>query len=168
VRGATAALARYRRFLDGTGIAAGVLVFFICIGISADVLLRWVGSGGIAWMNEAIEYLQYAMVLIGAAWVLQLGAHIAIDAFVAILPSGTRRVLGIVANAIGFAACAAFTAAASAATFDTWARGILVHKSFTLPAWLPIALLALAFALLTLGFLLRLLGIERRVEKVEL
>ena len=123
--------------------------------------------GGIAWMLEAIEYLQYLMVLVGAAWVLARGAHVAIDAVILALPSHLRVQLD--RGASGFAAlvCGFFTVVTASATVDTWRTGAILHKSITLPEWVPLAALALAFLMLTAEFAVQAAGYGEERETLD-
>lgn len=123
--------------------------------------------GGIAWMLEAIEYLQYLMVLLGAAWVLARGAHVAIDAVILALPSHLREKLD--RGASGFAAlvCGFFTVVTASATLDTWRTGAILHKSITLPEWVPLAALAAAFVMLTAEFAVQAAGRGEKRETLD-
>jgi TRAP-type C4-dicarboxylate transport system permease small subunit len=160
-------LRSWRRLLDATGFAAGLAVAAICIGVCVDVAMRWTRMGGIAWMLEAIEYLQYLMVLVGAAWVLARGAHVAIDAVILALPSHLRAQLD--RGASGFAAlvCGFFTVVTASATVDTWRTGAILHKSITLPEWVPLAALALAFLMLTAEFAVQAAGYGEERETLD-
>lgn len=142
----------WRRLLDATGLAAGLLVGAICIGVCVDVAMRWSRLGGIAWMLETIEYLQYLMVLAGAAWVLARGAHVAIDAILLAVPSRVRARLERGASAFSGLVCGFFTVITASATLDTWRTGAILHKSVTLPEWVPLAALGAAFLMLTVEF----------------
>ena len=123
--------------------------------------------GGIAWMLEAIEYLQYLMVLLGAAWVLARGAHVAIDAVLLALPPKIKAKME--RGASGFAAlvCGFFTVIATSATLDTWRTGAILHKSITLPEWVPLAALAVAFVMLTAEFAVQAAGRGERRETLD-
>ncbi len=114
--------------------------------------------GGIAWMLEAIEYLQYLMVLLGAAWVLARGAHVAIDAVILALPSHLRQKLDRAASGFAALVCGAFSVVTASATLDTWRTGAILHKSITLPEWVPLAALGAAFLMLTAEFALQAAG----------
>jgi len=158
----------WRRLLDASGFVAGTLVALIALGVCADVALRSIGAGGIGWMLEAIEYLQYAMVLIGAAWVLARGAHVAIDAVLLALSPERRARMERVASGFGALASGIFAAVCLTATIDLYKTGAVLHKSFTLPEWLPIAGLALAFLMLAIEFGLQASGRGEIREQLDL
>jgi TRAP-type C4-dicarboxylate transport system permease small subunit len=162
------ALRAWRALLDVSGLFSGALVALICIGVCADVLLRWTGLGNIPWMLETVEYVQYVMVLAGAAWVLAKGAHVAMDYVVAVASGRTRLLTERAAAAIGTASCGVFTAASIAATIDVYRAGAIAYKSVEIPEWWPLAVLSVAFLALTVEFALQLAGAAHEREKLEL
>jgi TRAP-type C4-dicarboxylate transport system permease small subunit len=161
-------LRAWRALLDASGLFSGALVAVICIGVCADVALRWTGLGNIPWMLETVEYVQYVMVLGGAAWVLAKGAHVAMDIVVAVASPRTRAITDRAAAAIGTASCGVFAAAAIAATIDVYRTGAIAYKSIEIPEWYPLAVLSVAFLGLTVEFALQLAGAAHEREKVDL
>jgi TRAP-type C4-dicarboxylate transport system permease small subunit len=129
--------------------------------------MRWTRMGGIAWMLEAIEYLQYLMVLLGAAWVLARGAHVAIDAVLLATPENVRAKLERGASGFSALVCGFFTVVTTSATLDTWRTGAILHKSITLPEWVPLAALAVAFVMLTAEFAVQAAGRGERRETLD-
>jgi TRAP-type C4-dicarboxylate transport system permease small subunit len=129
--------------------------------------MRWTRMGGIAWMLEAIEYLQYLMVLLGAAWVLARGAHVAIDAVLLALPPNTKEKMERGTSGFSALVCGFFTVIATSATVDTWRTGAILHKSITLPEWVPLAALAVAFVMLTAEFAVQAAGRGERRETLD-
>jgi TRAP-type C4-dicarboxylate transport system permease small subunit len=158
----------WRRLLDTTGLLAGLLVAAICIGVCIDVAMRAMRMHGFPWMLETIEYLQYVMVLIGAAWVLARGAHVAIDAVLLAVPARAR--VRLERGASGFAALVSllFAAVSGAATLDMWRSGSVLYKSVTLPEWVPLAALAIAFAMLAVEFAIQAAGSAEEREKLDI
>lgn len=162
------ALRAWRGLLDASGLFAAALIALICIGVCADVALRWADLGGIPWMLETVEYVQYVMVLAGAAWVLSKGAHVAMDLVVAVASPRTRAATERAAAAIGAVSCGVFTAASIAATVDVYLSGAIAYKSIEIPEWCPLAVLSAAFLALTVEFALQLAGAAHEREKLEL
>lgn len=158
----------WHALLDTTGLIAGMLVAVICLGVCADVALRALGMGGISWMLETIEYVQYLMVLIGAAWVLARGAHVAIDAIIMAVSASLRQKMERGASLFGALASGLFTAACIAATVDIYKTGSILHKSITLPEWVPLAALTFAFFTLTVEFLVQAAGLGEEREALDI
>lgn len=158
----------YWAALEATGLLCGLSIGLICLGICADVILRLIGAGGIYWMLEAIEYLQFVVVMTGGTWVLYHGAHVSLDILVVLLPSRPRRAVRLAACVIGMVASLVFSLASLAATIDTWRSGAIIYKSLVIPEWWPLAFIAAGFGLMTVEFLLQLLGYERTAERMSL
>ncbi len=161
-------LSAYWAALDATGVLCGVAIGLICIGICADVAVRMVTGGGISWMLESIEYLQYAVVLTGATWVLSRGAHVSLDILIVLAPARFRARIQRMICLVGLVACAVFAAASLGATIDTWQTGGVIYKSVTMPEWWPLAFLPAGFALMSIEFLLQLLGYVRPSERASI
>ena len=79
-----------------------VLVMTLMIG--ADVGLRNAGLGGIAWSNEASEYMLYLITLLAAPWLLRQGQHIRIDIVLRALPPRVGWALEWVGDLLGLPA----------------------------------------------------------------
>jgi TRAP-type C4-dicarboxylate transport system permease small subunit len=77
---------------------------------------------------------------------------VAIDALLLAVPATARARLERGASGFAAAVCAFFTTVTASATLDTWRTGAILHKSVTLPEWVPLAALGAAFAMLTVEF----------------
>jgi len=76
-----------------TGLGAATLLMF------ANVVARHVFHTGFSWTLELVRYLFAWVVLIGAAYGFQVGAHLGIDILVEKLPPRARRVVALIAVA---------------------------------------------------------------------
>lgn len=141
-------------------IAAG-LVVLIC----ADVLSRNLRLGTLAWTNELTEYGLYGMTLLGAPWVLSLGAHVRMDLFARSLSPRGRRWLEIGASLVGAVICAVLAWYGVLVTLAAHARGSLVLKTLVFPEWLLLVALPVTMGLLALGFLRRAAEFAAGIEE---
>ena len=126
----------------------GALVVLIC----ADVALRNAGWGNLPWSVELSEYGLYAATLLGAPWVLQMRAHVAMDLAAGLLPQGPRRLLDAAACALGAVICAVLAWKALDVTLTSHGRGAMVWKTLVFPEWWFLAPMPAVMALLALGF----------------
>src|SRR2546423_14237679 len=76
----------FGRLLEGLMLVASAMVLVMTLLIGADVGLRNAARGGIAWSNEASEYMLYLITLLSAPWLLRQGKHIRIDILLRALP----------------------------------------------------------------------------------
>jgi len=76
----------FGRLLDFLMLLACALLLTMTLLIGADVGLRNVGLGGIAWSNEVCEYILYLVTLLSAPWLLRRGQHIRVDILLRTVP----------------------------------------------------------------------------------
>jgi TRAP-type mannitol/chloroaromatic compound transport system permease small subunit len=75
--------------------AARWCALFMVLAEFASVVMRYAfGIGSIA-LQEAVLYAQSALVLLGAAWTLQIGGHVRIDVFYAEAPPRRRALIDL-------------------------------------------------------------------------
>jgi TRAP-type C4-dicarboxylate transport system permease small subunit len=131
-------------------IAAG-LVVLIC----TDVAVRNLGFGNIPWTNEVTEYGLYGMTLLGAPWVLSLGAHVRMDLLTRMLPPGGVRLLEVFAALVGAGISATLAYFGVVVTLAAHARGSMVLKTLVFPEWILLAFVPFTMMLMAIGFLRR-------------
>ena len=64
------------------GIVCGLLVGFITLSITVDIVMRNLNWGSLPWALEANEYALYVIAILGAPWALRRGVHVRVDAAV--------------------------------------------------------------------------------------
>lgn len=126
----------------------GGMVVLIC----ADVALRNLGQGNLPWSVELSEYGLYAATLLGAPWVLQLRAHVAMDLVAGLVRPALRRALDLTACGLGAAICALLAWKGLDVVLTSQARGAMIMKTLVFPEWWFLALVPFAMAMLALGF----------------
>lgn len=143
----------YYLLMKACGATAALLFGGMALLVSADVVLRNVGLGSIAWSVEATEYILMIATFVAAPWLLYLGDHIRVDVVVRALPARARHRLQLAIDVVCCAICAVLAWQAAAVAADTAAQGSLVFKVLVFPEWwlnLPMAfscaLLAIEFA----------------------
>ncbi|MDT3669453.1 MAG: TRAP transporter small permease [Aromatoleum sp.] len=143
----------YHRFMSACGAVAAALFGAMALLVCADVLMRNLGLGSIAWSVEATEYILMIATFVAAPWLLYLGDHIRVDVVVRALSAPARRFVGLASDLACFVVCAVLAWQSVAVTLDTAEQGSLVFKVLVFPEWwlnLPMAfscaLLAVEFA----------------------
>jgi TRAP-type C4-dicarboxylate transport system permease small subunit len=151
------AIARYYGHLYlllGTLVA--VLIAFMAVGITVDVVLRNAGFGVIAWMLEATEYSLFVATFMGAPWVLRKGAHVRVDVVVNVLPPGLSRAAEVFANLTALAVAGVLFYYAFRVGATSHAEGARAIKEFIFPEWWIFAVVVASAALLIVEIVLRL------------
>ena len=124
--------------------------------VTLDVVLRNVGLGTIAWVNEVSEYSLPVATLLVAPWLLQRNEHVRLDVLLASLPGRISRILERCIDVIGIAICAVFVWYGVRLIFDSASIGSMVVKTLAIPEWWQYALVPVSFFLLAVEFARRL------------
>jgi TRAP-type C4-dicarboxylate transport system permease small subunit len=150
--------------IDGLGWISGVVIAFITVVISADVILRAAGYRTLGWTLEASEYGLLIVCFLGAPAVLRHGDHIRVDVVLRSFgPAGKGRLL-ILANLIAALTCLALTWFASQEALTAYRRGAMLFKEIEMPQWIVLSVMPLGMLLLTWEFASR---IVRRLSGIE-
>ena len=158
------ALARVHGFfVKALGFAAGVGLGVLAVLITVDVVIRNAGIGNFPWLLEVSEYVLFAATFLAAPWVLRESAHVSVDVLLTGLPPGPRRILGLVANALGIGIAGIVTWYALRVTSDAYERGDLIFKELVVPEWPFLAVVAVSGGLLVAEFALKLVRQEDAV-----
>jgi TRAP-type C4-dicarboxylate transport system permease small subunit len=152
----SALAAAYGRLVAALALAAAWLLLAMVGLIAANVTIRTLDWGVIAWTDEVSEYGVYAITLLAAPWLLRLGAHVRVDIVVTALRPAAGWTLELVADLIGLGACAVLLWYATAATLESARTGSVTVKSLVFPEWWTLAPLPVCFLLLALEFGFRL------------
>ena len=89
-----------------------LLLVAMTLLVFVEVFDRFVLGGGLIWAEELTLHMSAWMVLFGASWGVKQHAHIAVEAFVKILPRGGQRFLGVLAAVLALVYCALIMAGA--------------------------------------------------------
>jgi len=154
----TAAGRAYRVLVQALAGAAGLLLGAMALLVTADVVMRNVGLGTLAWVLEVSEYSLPVATLLAAPWLLHRNEHVRLDALLAALPARWARRLERGADVVGIAVCAVFFWYGVRLILDSARIGSTVIKTLTIPEWWQYALVPVCFLLLAVEFLRRLLS----------
>src|SRR5690606_32537053 len=95
----------YDALIVGLAIIARAIFGLMAFFIGADVLVRNLTGGGLAWVIELMEYAMYVATVFAAPWVLREGAHVCVDVVTANLPVRIRHVVNAFVCLLGSAIC---------------------------------------------------------------
>jgi TRAP-type transport system small permease protein len=146
----------YALFLKGLAAGAAILLGAMALLVTLDVVMRNVGLGTIAWVNEVSEYSLPVATLLIAPWLLHRNEHVRLDVLLVSLPANTARVLEKICDAVGIAICAVFVWYSVRLILDSSRIGSMVVKTLAIPEWWQYALVPVCFSLLAVEFARRL------------
>jgi C4-dicarboxylate transporter DctQ subunit len=109
------ALGRWVNALEETLIAA--ILGAMTLITFANVVARYVFNDNILWALEATAFLFAWLVLLGASYAMKVSAHLGVDAIIAMVSGGWKRILGLIAAAI----CVVFALLLMKGAWDFWA-----------------------------------------------
>jgi TRAP-type C4-dicarboxylate transport system permease small subunit len=146
----------YVLLLRSLAATAAVLLGVMAVLVTLDVVIRNVGLGTIAWVNEVSEYSLPVATLLIAPWLLHRNEHVRLDVLLVSLPPRAARVLEKLCDVIGIAICAVFVWYGIRLILDSARIGSMVVKTLAIPEWWQYALVPVCFSLLAVEFARRL------------
>ncbi len=150
------ALGLYRQLLDLCGLIAGVMIGALALMVSADVVIRNLGAGGLPWALEVAEYILYVSTFLGAPWVLARNAHVRVDVFVSQVPASAAHWADVAVDLVGLLVSLVLLYFGATAAIDAHRIGALIFKELIVPEWWLLTVIPFSAALLTVEFCLRL------------
>jgi TRAP-type transport system small permease protein len=146
----------YSAFLRALAGAAALLLGAMALLVTLDVVMRNVGLGTIAWVNEVSEYSLPVATLLIAPWLLHRNEHVRLDVLLMSLPRRFGLLLEKSCDVIGIAICAVFIWYSVRLILDSSRIGSMMVKTLAIPEWWQYALVPLCFSLLAVEFARRL------------
>jgi len=144
-------------------LLASAMVLIMTLLIGTDVGLRNAGLGGVAWSNEASEYMLYLITLLSAPWLLRQGKHIRIDIVLRALPPRIGWALEWVGDLLGLLCSLYFVWYGMKVLVASYLAGSISIKTLIIPEWWLLAPMPLAFVAVSIEFVFRM----HRLAKAE-
>ena len=135
---------------------AAIILGAMALLVTLDVVMRNVGLGTFAWVNEVSEYSLPVATLLVAPWLLHTNGHVRLDVLLVSLPASAARLLERICDVVGIAICAVFIWYSVRLILDSSRLGSMVVKTLAIPEWWQYALVPVSFSLLAVEFARRL------------
>lgn len=133
------------------GIIALLLVTTTLI-VTAEVVMRFAFNSGISWAQEVTLHLSAWMVLFGASYGVRVGAHIGVDALVRIMPTGLRRMAGLIGVLLCLLYCGLFLYGSWVYLAKMFAINIELHD-VPVKKWMAHSVLFIGYVMLVYRFI---------------
>jgi TRAP-type C4-dicarboxylate transport system permease small subunit len=146
----------YGRLLDRMLIAACLVLLAITFLIGFDVLLRNLGTDGIAASNELSEDGLYLITMLAAPGLLRRGQHIRVDIVLHMVPAKLGWAMEWLGDVTGFACSLFFVWYGARATAASYFAGSLSIKTLIFPEWWILLPMPVCFLLVALEFVFRM------------
>jgi len=87
--------------IDLLSFFSAVLLVFIAVAVTYEVIVRYLLSRPTTWVIEITEYSLLFIVFLGMPWVLKEDRHVKVDLILMLLPARVKTVLNIVTSVLG-------------------------------------------------------------------
>lgn len=138
------------------GMSMGcVMLVFMAITVSADVVLRNLTQASLPWVVEVSEYMLFLSTFLAAPWVLRMGGHVRVDLVVRSLPRRAALVTQSFAELIGLVVCLFLLYYGARTAAEALRLGSLIFKQLVIPEWWLLSFIPITGLLLTVEFCFR-------------
>jgi C4-dicarboxylate transporter DctQ subunit len=138
--------------LTVTAYLSGSLIVIMMLSISYEVVMRYFFNSPTIWVIDFSGYMQYAVVLLGAAWVLKNDGHSKIDVISNRFQGKKRLILSLLTCSIGLIACGLFFWKGLEATWGAYQRSEFLYRDVEVPTALLLVFFPLGFSMLFIQF----------------
>lgn len=138
-----------RLSLLGGFVAAGLVGIAIVI-VCQMVFIRYVLVGSTAWQTDVVTFSLVGATLLGSAWVLKERGHVTVDLVTENIPTGPRRVLLMMADAVVFVFSALMFWKGWELFIESWEGNWVTESMVETPLWIPYFAIPAGFGLLGL------------------
>jgi C4-dicarboxylate transporter DctQ subunit len=145
-------------------VLIAVLLAVMTIVTFAQVVARYVFNYSFVWALELVTYLFAALIFLGMAYGVRVGAHIGVDALVKALSPRPARVVSVIAVLLCIVYAVIGLIGGWVYVAKMYEVGILA-QDMPIPQWIPRLVLPIGFALMIVRFvqLLRLIVTGRAI-----
>jgi C4-dicarboxylate transporter DctQ subunit len=150
-------LRAYDAALRALALLAGLLMVAMMVMITADVVLRNLGTQSSSHLFTFTEYFLMLIPLLGAPWLVREKGHIYIEVLIAAFSSPVRRGLMKAVTVLCIAVCATLAWYGGVITWHDYAMAEKDVRSFDMPRWMLVLFMPLSFGMMALEFLRLLL-----------
>jgi C4-dicarboxylate transporter, DctQ subunit len=148
----------WNSLLRVTIYASGVMILILMVMVAFSVIMRYVFKTPTGWVPDFAGYLQYALILIGAAWVLKIKRHVRIDVLVAKYSRRTQTIIEIITMSMAFIAYAIFFYVGLKATITAFINGDVLYKELIMPLGPLYAFIPFGLGLLCIQMFIEIYG----------
>jgi C4-dicarboxylate transporter DctQ subunit len=138
--------------LQVTAYFSGTLIIILMLSIVYEVVMRYFFNSPTSWVIDFSGYMQYAIVMLGAAWVLKRNGHTKIDILSVQLRGKKETILNAITSSIGFLTCAVFFWEGLTATWEAYQRHEFLYREVEIPVAPLFVVFPISFFLLCIQF----------------
>ena len=137
---------------------AVVLLIFLMLSISYEVVQRYFLGRATIWLFEVWEYCLLFIAFLSAAWVLKREGHVKMDIVIDRLKPKVQAIVNIITSIIGAITCLVVALYGLDVTWDYFQTGEFRITVMYLPKWPLFVIIPVGSFLLFIQFLIRAYG----------
>jgi len=145
----------FDRTIQVATLLAGILLIFLMLSVSADVVLRYFLGRPIGWVKEVAEYILLYIPFLVAAWVLRREGHVKMDLVLSRFSPKTQSMVNAITSLISAIICFLLTWFGVKATWYFFQVGYVTPTVLRVPKFIIIAIIFVGSFLLFIQFLRR-------------
>ena len=139
-------------------VLSAVLLVFIMLTISFDVILRYTLNQPLEWAVEISQFILVGMTFFATAWVLKRDGHVKMDQLFNYLSPRSQNILNIITSVLSAIACLIVVWYGALVTLDHYGTDDRYYTTLEAPKWPISAMVVVGFLLLLFQFLRRIYG----------
>ncbi len=146
----------YARATDACALLAALIILFITVLITLDVISRNLARYPLPGSVELSEYMMLLVTALTAPWLLKRGQHVRIDVVLRLWPARAGWLCEVACDVLGLVLSIVLAVYGVRVAVASAQLGTIVVKDFQIPEWWVLGPLPFMFGLLVAGFVLRL------------
>ena len=148
----------FDRTIDLLFLLATVLIVFLMLSVSADVVMRYFLGRPIFWVPEITEYSLLWITFLGTAWLLKKEGHIKMEFVIDRLSPRARVILNVITSILCAILCLGLVWAGAKFTWDNFQLGYFVQTVLEPPKFIILLIIPVGSFLLFVQFMRRTYG----------
>jgi TRAP-type C4-dicarboxylate transport system permease small subunit len=145
----------FDRVLNIASFISGLLLIFIMLSVSLEVILRSFANRPQMWVTEVTECMLLYITFLGSAWLLREDGHVKVDIVLNRLKPRTVALLGVVSSSIGVFVSITLIIYGFSVAWDYFQRGIYTPTALEIPVSPILVIIPIGSVLLLIQFLRR-------------
>ncbi|MEW6664536.1 MAG: TRAP transporter small permease [Thermodesulfobacteriota bacterium] len=149
------AKAKWNRFNDFLSILSCIIVIFLMLSVTYEVIMRYVFNRPTSWVVDIASLALLYMTFMGGAWLLRNEGHVVIDLVLSSFGPRSRSILDISTSLLAGLACLILALYGTRVTWEHYQDGVRIWGALALPSSLTLFIIPFGFYLLSIQFLIR-------------
>ena len=150
--------------IDGFSHIAEVMMVFIMVIVTAEIVGRYFFGYSIIWTIEVTEYCMLWITFLATAWVLKLEGHVIVDLIPNMLKPRAKATLFLVLSIIGTLICVVYAWFGATVTLDLFQKGRVLSTVLRPPAYILFSIIPIGNILLVFQFIRRTQGMYKKLK----